>query len=447
MKHLIRLTIVTFLFCSCVKQNFYERNTQLSQLKENLVQWLKNQQDSANTNPWIDTLRNAIQWNQATTQSFGPGRTITAIPLSSKITSEHCHKGTDTQSYLSIVQETSTGQIRFCNVVNMEKQSQSTAQTSLHYISNIYNANAEGYSGFFSVLTVFKRILFEVNYDDGRLTSFSRPMSNYIFPAHVSKDYSPQTVRNCTDWFLVTTYYWSDGTTSQTSEYVYTMCNGEMTRNPDGGDPGNGSATVDLVDFGPVINHVTNPCLLNMLSKVNATSMENFVTQLYTTTFEGYGHQLNLTLTEDPNLQYAGGTIPDPNNTSNVTISFNKTFFPNASQEIWANIYIHELIHNFIDQNNLGTNFVHNQFAEHEQMIMYWVSDAKQLLMQLYPNLSDLDLTGLALGGVQNVLKGNGYCSDVDWDAFLQQKYSITTEQVDSVIGAYENGTAGTNCP
>lgn len=117
---------------------------------------------------------------------------------------------------------------------------------------NILNEGANVVSGQFRFLSVAGRWLYQLDYNEkGNLSAFglvqqkSKPVQNVANANDVTT-----FARTCTDWYLITTNYYSDGSTTTNEEYIGRTCEGSnddiayQSLNPD--DWG-GSATIDYV--------------------------------------------------------------------------------------------------------------------------------------------------------------------------------------------------------
>ncbi len=92
---------------------------------------------------------------------------------------------------------------------------------------NILNEGKNVASGQFRFLSVTGRWLYQLEYNkNGDLSAFGLiQQKSKLGDGNISTN-GVTTLSTCTDWYLVTTYYYSDGTTSQTSDYVGTTCDG-----------------------------------------------------------------------------------------------------------------------------------------------------------------------------------------------------------------------------
>jgi hypothetical protein len=119
--------------------------------------------------------------------------------------------------------------------------------------SRILTAETISCNGIFNFLSVSGTLLHKYEYKDGRLSSFGE-VSNQ---AHGnSQNISEKSVNgNCTDWYIVTTYYSNGVLLYQESQYIGTTCEGCDDQNyqsicPDtgtGSDGGSGGVNTDEI--------------------------------------------------------------------------------------------------------------------------------------------------------------------------------------------------------
>lgn len=90
------------------------------------------------------------------------------------------------------------------------------------------------YSGKVSFYSPFQHLMFFSVFENGNLTVSG------VAHNKKSTQLGGRSTDVCTDWYLVTTYYYTDGTMRTTQEYLYSTCD-------DGGDAGGGGGTSGCV--------------------------------------------------------------------------------------------------------------------------------------------------------------------------------------------------------
>lgn len=101
---------------------------------------------------------------------------------------------------------------------------------------NDYTKVSEKQNLIISTLHIDGRFIMEFNYKNGSLIE-TKHLKNQLPKLEgtiKANSYTPSYEKisslevNCTNWFLVTTYFYSDGTTTESSRYLYTTCTGEQ---------------------------------------------------------------------------------------------------------------------------------------------------------------------------------------------------------------------------
>ncbi|RZK64075.1 MAG: hypothetical protein EOO85_30270, partial [Pedobacter sp.] len=114
-------------------------------------------------------------------------------------------------------------------------------------IQNIMNNKAVNEMGIYKFLDFTGKLLYQVEYREGRLFSWGSPVRKDLLPTKKKivneKMNSMRGGETCVEYYLETTYYYSDGTTTQTSEFLFIICEEDN----DGGVGGNGGE--DDVDY------------------------------------------------------------------------------------------------------------------------------------------------------------------------------------------------------
>ncbi|HYM95164.1 MAG TPA: hypothetical protein VET23_13565, partial [Chitinophagaceae bacterium] len=112
--------------------------------------------------------------------------------------------------------------------------------------SNLFSGKTVAISGTYKILTVTGRWISQFETKNGKLFSTGKIQQK----DKSNKDTQASKTTGCIDWYLVTTFHWADGSTTQTSEYIRTTCDGcddpnEMSLCPDGGGGDGSIGTVE----------------------------------------------------------------------------------------------------------------------------------------------------------------------------------------------------------
>ncbi|MEI9944859.1 MAG: hypothetical protein WDN26_11625 [Chitinophagaceae bacterium] len=142
--------------------------------------------------------------------------------------------------------ETSSGNIRKGNIVQYIPDQEQATSIQKNSFSKIFNGENFDLDAQFSFLTILDKLSYQVKYKDGYMQSSGivKPGSSVVPNTPPQDPIGPAPV--CTDWYLVTTYYYLDGSTSQTEDYVFTTCEPSGGGGGGGGDGNGNDGTVSL---------------------------------------------------------------------------------------------------------------------------------------------------------------------------------------------------------
>jgi hypothetical protein len=199
--------------CSCKKQTTNEST--IEHLQEKIISWLAQQKSP--TQPLkaanVDLLVKNLEFSKLTTEDSHGGEQFAIIPVNDQFKRL---KNIDGNCITVVVLKlTKAGNIRAGNLVLFipSKGQQSIPKNTFYNIFNTAHPNCDGT---FKFLSVSGTRLYELSYDDGNLSRVAR----------ISSEAVDGKTTSCIDWYLITTIYYSDGSTSQTKEYVGTTCAG-----------------------------------------------------------------------------------------------------------------------------------------------------------------------------------------------------------------------------
>lgn len=205
----------------------------------------------------------------------------------------------------------------------------------------------------------------------------------------------------------------------------------------DGGGDGGSPSPVESVT-----NELTDPCKTAAFNAITNDKLQNFVTKFYNNHLVSTDSKFNLVTKEAANITVNGHpaaayTTSLGNNTWEITIS--STYYTaangyNMSQQAWAQVIAHEIVHVAILANNInpGGN-------DHAMMFMNFIEPMKDLMMDAF-GMNANDALGLALTGMNDLW---GYS---DFDQLMFDKYGKHTADVQATLDLYTKGTGGTKC-
>lgn len=217
---LIFVSILEITVFTCCKKEATELADDQISLKVNT--WLEKHkvQSQPNKAANIDLLMKNLEYSSATVEESDNGEEIIIIPINERLKTA---KPIDKESILSLVLIVNhAGVIRKGNVVLYTPGSNSPARTiPRNTFRAIYNTAEPPVDGKFRFLSVTGRWLYELTYKNNILYSAGEITQKPIFSSN-----NQIAAVVCTDWYLVTTYYYEDGSTYTTREYVGTTCDG-----------------------------------------------------------------------------------------------------------------------------------------------------------------------------------------------------------------------------
>jgi hypothetical protein len=98
----------------------------------------------------------------------------------------------------------------------------SKKQVPHNTFSKIFNFEDHDCNGQFTVLSVTDDFRYELKFENNKLKSVAERRSK--------TESEELKTNNCIDWYLVTTYYYADGSSESTWHYISTTCNCEQTK-------------------------------------------------------------------------------------------------------------------------------------------------------------------------------------------------------------------------
>src|SRR5690606_17997714 len=204
---------------------------------------------------------------------------------------------------------------------------------------------------------------------------------------------------------------------------------------PDGPGGGGGGGILPPDEPDPivtveVINNLTSECFKQFVSRIGNSKLKSEIAKLYQNTFVGTNKIFNIKFQEQLNLQHQGQSVPaysqiDPNNSNTWVVTLNTTYANIGTQESWGQAILHEILHGFIEKNDL--NFTNNTTwsQEHEIMLTDWITQTQSALAEIY-ELSNYDALALSLQGMNDILMElSGEFFLADWIEWIEDVYNI----------------------
>ncbi|MEJ7828969.1 MAG: hypothetical protein WKF91_12250 [Segetibacter sp.] len=257
--------VISIIFFACQKETNHEQ-VNISVIKSELApkvnKWLDQQKSTyskvksrtntltsstSNKDANIDLLKENLDFTGARTEQLDNTFDLLLVPIKDEVINK---KNLDKNSTLTLLLITDKlGKISSGSIVYFlpsdGKKHNSLPQNTF---TNMFSGKAVGLDGVYKILSVTGRWFSQLEIKKGRLfATGSIEQKNKTGRRN-------QKTSSCIDWYLVTTYHYSDGSSYQTEEYIGTTCDGcddpdYQSVCPDGGGGDGGG---DEGDVNPV---------------------------------------------------------------------------------------------------------------------------------------------------------------------------------------------------
>ena len=405
------LFLLAFFASACKKELSIENKTSI----ENAKEWyLKLTANSRTTFKASDDMTESIvtqfDWNNAKIYDFSDGKEVIGTPIIIKKANNKTVSG----SFMLLVYKTDNQY--HSQIIYNEKDNyySKTAMNSDIEASFIVGQNNN------ALRSLAKSKKMRSNSSDGRLMNM--PIDETL----------------CIDWYWIETITWPDGYVSVDETYLYTTCSSPGHSGSGGSD---NSVSLSFV----VVDSLVSPCMEAAFSKFSDTKINSYITNLYDKLYVGTNSSINLKIKEAANLSTQNsGNVPAystfnvNNNTWEITLS-NNFFSGNTykmSQEAWAQIIVHELLHGFIAKEEPNINHAE---LDHAYIFRSYVDATKDFLMGAY-GMTAGDALGLSLNGIRDLW------AYPDFEALSVSKYGLNNTQVNATFDKYTKESGGTKC-
>ena len=232
---------------SCQKEESFDNANQgiIAKVK----QWMDEQKKEmfANKAAKVDLLKVNLEYSNLRIEQSAQNEKIIIIPIMEGFKAQKIPDKNSIPNLILLMN--ASGDIRKGNVVLFKPNIDGKYYTVPHNIFyNIYNTGKVNCNGLFEFLSIAGQRQYHLEYKNGKLFSFG--LRKKKEPANQSG----RTSTMCYDVVLVTTYYYEDGSTDVTEEYLGTTCSEDCgqpnpwpTDCPDGSSPGGGG--INDVDY------------------------------------------------------------------------------------------------------------------------------------------------------------------------------------------------------
>ena len=258
--HMSRLLLVaTFLILFACKKN--AENEQIenpinTEMTVKVNAWLDSRQAKViitESKAKIRSLKENLDLSNLWLEDLSDGEKFLVVPVREELQSQNNKDKQKVTVVLFILNK--AGELRKGNLVQFIPENKSAKLLlPINTFNKMYNFRPLETDGRFCFLSVDDKLLYQYDYKMGKLSAYgfveAKPSSN-----NQKNDQGQQisATVNCTrDWYFTTTYYYSDGTSYTTYEYLYsTPCGDVQYDDPNGtgGTGGNGDDAEEAMPY------------------------------------------------------------------------------------------------------------------------------------------------------------------------------------------------------
>jgi hypothetical protein len=153
-----------------------------------------------------------------------------------------------------------------------------------------------------------------------------------------------------------------------------------------------------FVEAQTIDNKIQNPCLSGTFTLVASSSLNNFITDVLTTTFGETG-DFNIEIKDEilNNLLKDAVTTAQPysNGRIDFLIKLNSEVLPDASKEYTGATIYHEILHAY-----LRTKGIKGDLIQHNILANEYADKLKDAIINAFPSIDPIDAKALAWGGL-----------------------------------------------
>jgi hypothetical protein len=192
----------------------------------------------------LEEITSNLDYGSLSVENRKNGENIIVIPINNSVKTQlNSHANylkLDRKSILNlIIVQNSTGKLRWSSIISyLPEDGMNQSQLSKKTVQNVINGERVSDDGIYKFIDLKGNLKYQIKYKNGKLYSFGKPVREDLTKANKSKNTAARG--GCTAWYLVTTYYYDDGSTSQTEEYLFTTCDQDTDEGGGGGGGGGG---------------------------------------------------------------------------------------------------------------------------------------------------------------------------------------------------------------
>ncbi|MEO8405444.1 MAG: hypothetical protein ABI480_12640 [Chitinophagaceae bacterium] len=214
------IIIALSFFSSCKKNDLPDTTSSKVNLTVKQVnQWLNSQvvHSGELRKRRIAEIENQLDFTGLTIETLHNDLSLVVIPIIESFRTYYDKTGSARNDLLLIVDK--SNDIKSAMIANFIPENISTSHhPKENSYSSIFNSLGDEEDGQYIFLTLFDKHMFQMKYKESRMTSMS-----YL----KKKNKAGNAAREgdvCIDWYLITTIYYTDGTSETNEEYIETDC-------------------------------------------------------------------------------------------------------------------------------------------------------------------------------------------------------------------------------
>lgn len=166
----------------------------------------------------ISAVKNNLSFPEMRFEKLSEMENLIIVPIKDGFKSAVNKDKNPTNHLLLIVNK--AGKIRKGNIVQfVAPNGVNVKKLPANTFHNFYNADHLVCDGRFTFLNLNDKMLYQMDYANGKLSAYGEKQVK-------KQNAGTSNVITCTDWYLFTTYFYEDGSTLTTEEYLNTTCSG-----------------------------------------------------------------------------------------------------------------------------------------------------------------------------------------------------------------------------
>ncbi|MFZ1527181.1 MAG: hypothetical protein WAT19_00385 [Ferruginibacter sp.] len=217
----VLLFIYVILLISCKKESILENKFEKKSIKsESVNEWLLAQKGSFTPvkNKMVENIIKNMDYSKMWVEVYNRTENFTVIPILGKRFSQHIFENKTPLQYLLLVTD-KNGEIRRGDLVFFYAFGSNTKELTPGSFYDFYKKQSFPHNGTYQMISLGDIKRYEFDFFDKKI------LGSRIW-LHESSQQDNITATGCTDWYMVTTTYYANGTTIREREYVGTTCEG-----------------------------------------------------------------------------------------------------------------------------------------------------------------------------------------------------------------------------